>query len=231
MNICKKCGVELDETMKDCPLCESIPSNDRSGGSGLSQTSNPSEVRQKQVMQRVLWQITAVLLISGIVATLVINLAIKGQITWSIYPITICLMILAYASLMALWRTRFIIHLAGGWLISSLLLIVAHFVFSAEWPLLIALPILSVVNTLAVLFYFALKKLRTVGLNVVALLFILAALLSLAIETILSLHSHDTVRLSWSVIVAACMLPVTAAILFMYFRTRNNPELKKVFHT
>lgn len=231
MNICKQCGVELEQTMKACPLCDRLVSNTDSVESEVSRSPDSNNPRRRQVMQRVLWQITAVLLFSGIIATLVINLAIKGEITWSIYPISICLMILAYASLMALWQTRFIFHLIGGWLISALLLIVVHVAFSTEWPLAIALPILSVINTLAVLFHFALKKLRTIGLNVIALILVLAAVLSLAIETILSLYSHDTIQLSWSVIVAACMLPVTAAILFMYFRTRNNPELKKVFHT
>jgi hypothetical protein len=230
MKICNQCGVELDGDMQFCPLCDSSVELGKSAGHDRHETPEFS-LEKKHVMRRILWQITAVLLISGVIATLVINIAIKGSITWSIYPITICLMILAYASLMALWNVRFVFHLLGGWLISSLLLFVIQRFFHADWAISLALPLVSAVNIVGIILYYLIIMLKTRGLNILALVFVSISVVSLGIESIISLHVDGVITLGWSVIVAACLLPATAAILFMYFRTRNNSELKKIFHT
>lgn len=230
MKICKECGVELDDDMNSCPLCYASVSNGEVTRSDIKDLLHPDGAK-KHLMQRILWQITVVLLLSAIVATLIINLSIVGSITWSIYPISICLMILAYASLMALWRTTFILKLLGGWFISALLLVVVNLYSQGNWPLLLALPIVSAITIIGIVLYFLLVGLRTKGLNVLALIFVSLAVASLSIEAILSSYLNGKIALGWSVIVAACLLPVTAAIVFMYFRTKNNSDLQKIFHT
>jgi hypothetical protein len=233
MAICKGCGVQLDDDMKVCPLCEtpavstgmhktvSLPVDDEKTTKG----------EKKNVLQQILWQITAVLLLSAIVATLIIDLSIHGRITWSIYPISICLMVFSYASLIALWRTKMFFQLLAGWIISAMVLVVIHWNIQDEWPLKLALPLLSAVNVLGLLLNFILIRLNAKGLNVLAIFFVFIAILCLLIEGITSFYFKESVNLQWSIIVAACLLPVTTAILFMYFRTRNNAELQKIFHT
>src|SRR5687767_11716711 len=142
MNICKQCGVELEDDMKSCPLCYTQISSGEVLRSNVPD-QRPPEEGKRHLMQRILWQITVVLLLSGIVATLIINLSIVGSVTWSIYPISICLMILAYASLIALWRTAIIFQLFGGWFISGLIFVIVNQYSQGDWPLLLALPILS----------------------------------------------------------------------------------------
>ena len=233
MAICIECGVELDDEMTSCPLCNTSVSS--RVGPTFNKETEKKQLRHLEekmyLMQWVLWQVTVVLLLSGVVATFVINLSIAGSITWAIYPISICLMILAYASLIALWRTKFIFQLLGGWFISALLLLAFSWYGQQKWPIFLALPIVSVVNVVGVVFYLLLDHLKTKGLNVLAMVFVLLAVVGLAIETIISLYFTGEIILRWSIIVAACLLPVTAAILFMYFRTRNNSDLQKIFHT
>ncbi|HEY3402572.1 MAG TPA: DUF6320 domain-containing protein [Ohtaekwangia sp.] len=233
MTICRECGVELDDDMKSCPLCDTLVSN-RERPPSYQKTGkaySQPEKDKKHLMQRLLWQITAVLLLSGVVATFIINLSIDASITWSIYPISICLMILAYASFMAFWRKRFVFQLVGGWLISALLLAAVNWYIQEDWPLFLALPILSVVNTIGIVLYFLLARLKTKGLNVLALVSVSFAVVSLGVEAVISLYFSGNISLGWSAIVAACLLPVTAAILFIYFKTRNNSDLQKIFHT
>ena len=232
MSICSHCGVELDHGMSSCPLCDTPVLH---GGTTQVQVGKPTSIRQdsgenRQIMHRVLWQVTAVLLLSGIVATLVINLAIDGRITWSIYPITICLIALAYAALMALWEVRFIFRLLGGWAISSLILAATGYFLPSEWPLHLALPILCTLNLVLIMLHLWLGRLKMKGLNVLAVVFVLIAVFSLTLESIISLYRFDSIELGWSVIVAACLLPVTAALLFMHFKTRDNADLQKIFH-
>ena len=233
MTICRGCGVQLDDDIKACPLCETPATRGE-----MSRTIPLPVIREetvkaekKNVLQQILWQITAVLLLSAIVATLIINLSIHGRITWSIYPISICLMVFSYASLIALWRTKMFFQIVGGWIISSIVLVVIHSNIQDEWPLKLALPLLSAINAVGLVLHFILIRLTARGLNVLAIFFVLIAILCLFIEGIVSFYFKGSATLQWSIIVAACLLPVTAAILFMYFRTRNNAELQKIFHT
>jgi hypothetical protein len=233
MVICKECGVALESDMRICPLCQTPVSHERSEPLTLQHSKDrpKADDKKKYLLSQILWQITAVLLLSGIVATLVINLAIQGQITWSVYPISICLMILSYASLMSLWRARITYQLAAGWILSALVLTVVNGVIVADWPMMLALPILCAVNIVTFALIFISRSLTTKGLNVFAIVIAGIAVLCLFIEGIISSYFEHEIRVQWSAIVSACLLPVTATILFMYFRTRNNNDLQKIFHT
>lgn len=233
MNICKECGVELDNDMMLCPLCETpiVGAGTRKDVILQISKKEPPQVRKKNVLQLILWQITAVLLLSGIAATLIINLSIQGSITWSIYPISICLIVFSYASLIVLWRTTIFFQVLAAWFISTLVLVMVNGSIETDWPLLVALPILSAVNIIGLIFIFIVMNLRAKGLNVLSLIFVAIAILCLIIDGIISFYFFNVIELQWSVIVAACLLPVTAAILFMYFRTKNNTDFQKIFHT
>lgn len=230
MIICKQCQVELAPWMDACPLCGLAVAD---GERPANPDHQPHERdRQNQgLLKRIFLQITCVLLLSGILATLVINLAQIGRVTWSVYPITICVIVLSYAFLMGTWNTSLTRQILGGWVISAAALIIVHFYEPNDWPLKLALPILSSVNVVVITLALIVANLKKRGLNIVAILFIGAAILCLLTEVTLSWYLEGEVRLNWSVVVSACLLPVTAVIIFMHFKTRNNADLQKVFHT
>lgn len=231
--VCKECGVELEPGMQVCPLCDTPVNSGRSEKTSVKKESEASGADQKRhhPLFRILWQILAILLLSGIAATLIINLSIQGSVTWSVYPISVCLIGLSYACLFSFWRPRIIMQLVSGWALSALVLVILSSLIDKTWPVRLALPLLCAVNTVALLLILGLKLVRTKGLNIFAITLVAIALLCLLIEGIISLHFQNAIKFEWSAIVAACLLPVTIAIFFMYFRTRNNAELKKIFHT
>lgn len=234
MRVCRTCGVELEDDMANCPLCNRSMDLDHGVGDMRIAESRPKErmpAEDRNLLQNVLWQITTVLLISGIISTVIIDLSYKGAITWSIYPLSICLIVLSYASVMALSHNKFLTRIIVGWLISSGILFVVHLAIPDEWPVQIAFPILSTVNVLALALRFIIKRFKVKGMNVVAASFLAIALFCMITEAVISTYLNETMRFQWSIVVAACLLPVTAAILFMYFRTRKNIDLQKLFHT
>ena len=230
MIVCKQCGVELDEQMQVCPLCETSVMD---GGRVNKKFS--ADVRDEKVkptlLKRVLWQIACVLLLSAIVATLIIDLSRLGYVTWSIYPVTISLILFSYSSLIVLWRAKPVIQLLAAWLVSGALLIAVKLFTGDDWPIRLALPILCAVNGICMLLISILSKLKVKGLNILAIMFLAIGVLCLLIEGILSLYFKDQMVLDWSVIVAASLLPVTAAVIFIHLRTRNNKDIQKIFHT
>jgi len=239
MSICIKCGVELEDDMELCPLCgtpagafsTSTPKAYDSIGNIDRKRIEPVRPEDRSLLQRILWQVTSILLFSGIISTLIIDLAVHKKITWSIYPVTVCLIIFTYASLLAFWDTRRIYQIIAGFLISSAVFVILDLLLSqSRWPLRLGLPLLCAVNFVLILLVAAINQTKRRGLNVIAYTCVAIAVLCISIESILSFYSGKVV-LRWSVIVAACMLPVTAALLFMNYRIKKNPDMEKIFHT
>lgn len=232
MEICKVCGVELDEGFRVCPLCGTPVGEGgrREANERLVEELKP-EGHKKHLLQQVLWQVTSVLLLSCILATLTIDLAIHGAVTWSLYPVSICVVVFFYASLMAVWRTRVAFQMVAAWAVSALFLLITDRFVAADWLSGLALPLLSAVTIIGLLLRFAVVRFRRKGLNVLASIFVALAVLCLAVDALVNLYLNGVIRLRWSVIVAACLLPVTAALLFTYFRTRDNADLQKIFHS
>lgn len=233
MVICRECGVELDDGMTSCPLCGTSVNDDkpirRSTPSISAEPRMPQE--RKHVLQRILLQVLSVILFSGIAATLIIDLAIHHTVTWSVYSVVVCLIVFSYVLLLSLWHTRIVYQLLAGFLLSSLVLLLLNTLIESNWPLRLALPLLSTGNILGILLIMIIKRAKSRGLNVLALIFVGVALLCVAIEGIISLYFKNIFKVQWSVIVAACLLPVIAVIVFMHLRTKNNADLQKIFHT
>jgi hypothetical protein len=230
MTICNECGVELEVDMSICPLCDT-PVGEKKGVTRRLEKAHKPAVSHRHLLRQILWQITSVLLLSGIAATLIINLSIHGKITWSVYPITICLIIFSYASLVSFWHKRIVFQIWAGWMISAIVLYIVGLYVNADWPIKLALPLLCAINVIGLLVNFILRISKAKGLNIIAIIFVAIALLCLVIEGIISFYFTASFKLQWSVIVSACLIPVTAAIAFMYFRTRNNIDIQKIFHT
>lgn len=234
--ICKKCLVELDVDMQVCPLCGTPVSGEaemeaapKVAGSAMVSEMEASE---RRLVQRILWQVTATLLLSGILATLIIDLSRTKSITWSLYPVVICLMLLSYVCVFAFWQAKTMYRVVAGWLLSTLLLVLINLVFpDVRWTVGLGIPLVFVVNftALALLTVFRITKRK--GLNLLAYTFVAIAVLCLSIEAIISRYFEGVIELGWSIIVAVCLLPVSAALIFVFFRTWNNPKLQKFFHT
>ena len=228
MKICKECGVELEIEMMSCPLCDT-PAGSEAPSIGKQQAQPVSN--NKHFLKQILWQVTSLVLLFGIVATIVINLSVRHTITWSIYPVTVCLIIFSYASLLARWHTRVIFQLLAGWVLSSAVLWFIQQYLEAAWPLQLAFPLLCAINMIGLLLIITIDHVKVKGLNIVAFVFIAIAGVCLMIEGIISYYFGGVINLQWSVIVAACLLPVAAAIVFMHLRTKNNINMQKIFHT
>jgi hypothetical protein len=237
MSFCVNCGVALEDDMKQCPLCGTP--------AGAFQVRNPATQRLRDVnlitetirpenrslLQRILWQVTSILLLSGIISTLIIDLTINKTITWSVYPVTVCIIIFSYASLFAFWNARRVFQIIAGLLISSAMFVALELLLpQSNWPLQLGLPLLCAVNFVAIVLIISIDRTKHKGLNVVAYSCVAIAVLCISIEFVVSFYNGNML-LRWSVIVAACMLPVTAALIFMHYRIKKNPDMERIFHT
>ena len=227
--------VELQEEMKRCPLCDTPVDHKEpfeSTDTKFIKRENPSEERERHLLQKILWQVAAIVLFSGIVSTLIIDIASHRRVTWSLYPAAICMIVLVYSSLFAFWQTRTLYRILAGWLLSSaLLFLIAWFFPAAEWATSLGIPIVFAVNFISLLLLVVSRLSKRKGLNLFALAFVALAVLCMSIDGVISRYATGQIGLGWSIIVTACLLPVATTLIFMFYRTRNNKKIQKIFHT
>ncbi len=230
--ICNKCGVELDESMTECPLCEkSFHEYCENKTTGNWQSIFQYKRKMNSSQRRFAWEIASIILFTGIISTFIIDFISNKSITWSEYPIAIILVVFSYVSLFAFWRPRASYQITGSFLLSSVLLLVFDFFNGGiRWSVPLVIPILFSFNILLLALIIIYRKSKYKGINLIAYWFMAIAFQCVCIEGIVSYSILSKITLNWSIIVYASIIPIAAVLLFFHFRYKRGRNLKKVFH-
>ncbi|MGM0648671.1 MAG: DUF6320 domain-containing protein [Bacteroidota bacterium] len=239
MKICSNCKVELEEHMNYCPLC-GTPANTEldSDSKHINEIKkhdrkNFREFHMLDELQRrkLLWEIAGIILLSAILVTLIIDLLSNGQITWSKYSITVCLVLFVNTTILRFMPGNLYVIMAGSLVsTSALLLLLDVYEGNQEWSLSLGIPILFMVYIIGFVFILIVQNLKEKGLNLIAYILLLLALLSFFLEGIIALHMWGQIALEWSLVVLASLLPASALLFFIHYRLKKGTELKRFFH-
>ncbi len=230
--ICKNCGVELEDEMLICPLC-GTPVNGNAPAIQISAYGMQSfgHKQMSKPQKKFVWEIVSIILLSAAIAAFVVDFIINRHIAWSEYPVAICLTIFCYVSMFAFWNQTTLVKMTGGFILSSLCLVILD-VFTAgiQWSVKLGVPLLFIGNIVVALLITVIRKSKHKGINLLAYAFLGAAVLSISIDGILSFFKTGIFQIQWSVIVAACTIPVVIVLLFVHFRLKKGRSLEKTFH-
>lgn len=237
MKVCKFCGVELDAEMNFCPLCghkfntrvpkepiESIPADLKSGSFNFEDLS-------KHQQRKFIWELVAFILVSCTIITLLIDLLITKQVTWSKYTLTIGMILLIDSSIVIFMQKRiFLLFLCLFLSTSFLLFLLDLYDSNLDSGVKLGIPILFFIYLILLTLFLVIRRNKKKGINIVAYSLIAAGFICMCIEGIISLHIVDAIRFQWSVIVMVAILPVSAILLYIHYRLSRVTNLKKVFH-
>ena len=231
--ICRNCGVELEDDMMACPLCrEPVNGNTPTNSQVSYGTQSFQGYREMSKPQKKFtWEIISIILLSAAVATFVVNFIINRSVTWSEYPVAICLTIFCYVSLFAFWERTMFVEMAGGFVLSSLCLMALDlFTAGIQWSVKLAIPLLFMANIITTILIAIIRQSRYKGINLIAYGFLAAAILCVFIDGSLSFFKSGSFQIKWSIIVFACTIPVIIVLLFVHFRLKKGRSLEKTFH-
>ncbi len=240
MKTCNYCGVELEKNMNFCPLC---------GEPAMDQNPDKTEyirVRKRQQEEKLLTtyqkltaaqkrkifrQVSAIILLSGILVTLTIDLIGNGTITWAKYPISVCAVLLINTSLISYLYRKLPLFLFVSFLSTSALLVLFDiFTHSIGWGIKLGIPILLAAYIIVYFLIIMIKLAEKQGLNIISYVFIAAGMLSLCTEGIISLYVKNHLQFEWSIIVMGSVLVIASILLFIHYRLRMGMDLKRFFH-
>lgn len=232
---CKNCGVELEDNMLNCPLC-GAPVNDNSGskvpGSNfIAEQPLFGQAKMSRPQKKFTWEIVSVILLSGAIASFIVDFFINKGVTWSEYTVAIGLTIFSYVSLFAFWEQRTIVEIIGGFIISSFFLILLDALTKGiSWSVQLAIPLLFTANFILIILIVIIRRSKFKGVNLIAFSFIAAAMLCICTDAVLSYFKNHFFRLRWSIIVSACVIPVSVVLFFVHYRLKKGRNLKRAFH-
>ena len=239
MSYCNYCGVELDKAVTSCPLCGLIVGEKRvvthewKSRQPVFKDQIASEIEKMTAAQKrkLFWEISVIILVSGVLVTLVVNWIESRTITWSKYILVASLSILASISFFTLLRNRPFILVLGSFISNAALLLLLDLISSnIGWGTKLGVPILVSLYALILLVLWLIRISHRRGFNILAVIFIALGLFLICIEVFVSLYFNHTITLSWSIIAAASMIPISTLLFLVHFRLKSGIELRRFFH-
>jgi len=239
MSYCNYCGVELDKTVTSCPLCglavgkKRVVTHEWKSRQPVFKDQIASEIENMTAAQKrkLFWEISAIILVSGVLVTLVVNWIESKTITWSKYSLVASLSILASISFFTLLRNRPFILVLGSFISNASLLLLLDLISSnIGWGTKLGVPILVSLYALILLVLWLIRISHRRGFNILAVIFIALGLFLICIEVFVSLYFNHTITLSWSIIAAASMIPISTLLFLVHFRLKSGIALRRFFN-
>jgi hypothetical protein len=226
MSICKQCGVDLGKGIEKCPLCE--PADP-----GTIQIASPADLFRlsKKVEIRTLYEITMLLLISGVFVTLAIDIVFGKGMSWSLMTTTCIGYLIVMVTSVYFLRTRPYMMIAASAAGTLLFLWLIDFLTGNHgWFTTVAAPlaISGALLTMAVIFLNSLSRYR--GLNLLSTILIAMAIYTIITEFITDRLLRSAFNPQWSVVTAASLLIIAFIFLFVHYRLKRGRSLGRFFH-
>ncbi len=237
---CPYCGVELEENANFCSLCgEPLVEINKDN---LAFISSRTTQRREKIMtdyqkltgaqkRKIFWKISAMILLSAAIITLIIDLTANQSITWSKYPVTVSLVLLLNIITATFWYKRTILWFSFSFLSTSAMLILLDiYAEGTGWGMKLGIPLLLAAYVIVFMLINRIKAAREKGLNIIAYSLTASGLLSLCIDGIISLYARDSLSFGWGLIVLVSAITISFLLLYIHYRLKKVTDLKRFFH-
>lgn len=196
---CIKCGVELADTEKTCPLCGTTVYHPDITQAHATPTYPPF-VKQKENMrpQGVLFILT-VLALMPIVITLFCDLRLNAAITWSGYAVG-AILVAYFVIVLPLWfaRPNPVIFVPIDFALISALLLYINLMTGGDWFLSLAFPAVGIMGLIITALITLMRYVRKGLLYIFGGCFIAIGGYCLLLEFFINLTFYDNFSFIWS---------------------------------
>jgi len=232
MNLCPNCGIELEPGYAECPLCLARIN----GGTSLADKSPdiyPSQDRPLSNREKLhlFWEVSGILHFSSIVMTILIDIIMHKKPGWSLISTTAIAASFVYITLLV-YTTRHLLVFLGGLLLNTLalLFILDELHTGINWFFMPALPLTGFFILMLGLVLLFTRNTKQKGFNIIAIISLAIGVYIMIIEMTVSYAAKNVMSLSWSVIVAASILPFALILLYFHYRLKRGTSLRKFFN-
>lgn len=236
MSYCVNCGVELETSIKMCPLCNTIVINpnelqaDREAGNGELPFPNKVGIVEP-IKRKDLAIVMTVILACTAISCLLLNYLMWKSNQWSLLVLGFCVLlwVMTVPPLLIRNMRRRIMTLLNGVAVCIYIALIGIFTDSSEWVVDLGIPIALIVLALVEIFLTVATYKKSFGV-LSCLFFMETAVLCISIELLVDHALHQPLAIKWSAIVLTVCTVITVTLAAMFSRRRVRNEIKRRFH-
>lgn len=240
MSYCVNCGVELDASARECPLCNTPVWNpreleNREKGRLVMPAESPFP-REKGQVETATKKDFGLLISMVVLATAatcgILNALVFRGTLWSLSVIGACavLWVILIPVMIYTKQPIYVSLLYDGVAVALYLYILTFQVGSNEWFYGLGLPITALVTVIAVAVAVCICRLPRSFLTVFLYLFTGIGLLCLGLEMLIDWYLAGEIALSWSAVVLTVCAILDIALITMLSRRRLRNEVRRRLH-
>lgn len=233
MSYCVNCGVELESSLTECPLCNTPVINPKELYNQKKTSPYPKERGQVDVVKRKdLTILTCIVLGGTSLSCLLLNLFVFSKGPWSLFIIGACL-ILFVLSIPALIYTKLPIYISllfDGVAVGLYLYMITFNTASSQWFTGLALPIVALATILVEIFALLLRSFSVSFITTALYFFAEAALFCVGIELLIDHYTGRPFRLGWSAIVLTVCSVIVVLLITVLSKRRLRDAVRRRLH-
>ncbi len=233
MSYCVNCGVELHDTAKECPLCNTVVYNPKELKKMKQYTPFPQEKGQ---VEKVKSKDMGILLTTVMLATAVtcglLNAFVFSGVLWSLAVIGVCVILWVIMIPVVIYTKQpiYVSLLFDGLAVIVYLYLLTFMVNSDAWFFGLGLPIVILATVLVEAVTFAIKKLPRSFLTESLYLITAIAILCIGLEILIDRYLNHAIMLSWSAVVLTVCVIVDIAVITMLSLRRLRNAVRRRLH-
>ena len=233
MSYCVNCGVELEASLRECPLCHTPVVNPKEAGKTVPPSPYPTDRGQvEEVKRKDLGILLSVVLSATAVTCLLLNLLVFNRSLWSLLVIGICICLFVFTFPMVYYRKMppSLSLLADGAAVAVSLYMIAYLTPSTAWFWQLGLPIVLLVILNTEIFTFLARLVPFSLLSGALCLFIEIPLFCAALEVMIRRMLSAPIRLTWSAVVLTVCVIIDVALITILVKKRLRNEVRRRLH-
>lgn len=233
MSYCVHCGVELDPSLKKCPLCNT-PVLDPGNIPYFEATSPYPDRRGKVEPAR---RKDAAIFVSVLLSTIsitcgLLNWLVFPRTLWSLLVIGFCLILWVICIPFIFCRklSPYLAVLFDGLAVSFYLYLISRLTGSADWLFYLGLPITAMFTFLPEIFMLLILRVNRSFFAVTLYIFSMIPLSCIGIELLCRNFLESPLRITWSAIVLTVCIVFIIAIVTIMLLPRVREEARRRLH-
>ncbi|MBD5493871.1 MAG: hypothetical protein HDR12_05690 [Lachnospiraceae bacterium] len=232
MSYCVNCGVELEPSLKECPLCNTPVINPNQISSAVS-NPYPSSKGQVEIASKKDFGILLTVVLSATSVTcLLLNLLVFQGHLWSFAVIgaCICLFFLAAPAVFYTKASIYFILLLDGAAVVIYLYLLSYLTTSSEWLWQLGMPIVVMSTALIEIFAFLAHKFPFNILSASLYLFVEIPILCVTLELLIRRFCQSSYNITWSAVVLTVCVIIDIALITILAKKRLRNEVNRRLH-
>lgn len=229
---CPKCRVVFEHS-DICPLCGTHASAERASSESpypdFETSASPN--RNSLGFRLNLWGAISILSLAPMLLTVSIDIIFSKSLSWSVYPSTVLFCLWLYGTSLFFFRRMSLFLVLSIFLVTCILLFFLDlFSGGIDWFFRLAFPLVFSTFANFSWAFFILRKAKRIGFNLVAFSIFVIIAVCLCTDFFINNYIASETLLSWSLVIAAALLPVGGFFVYLHYIVKKSIDLKKVFH-